>query len=141
MRAFEEPAAESFAWIERRGLHAKRQRRNLTISSLDAGAALALQSAATVSKRLVESLKGVGNVYAGGELLRTTPYDLKVWATDGPTPSVEIEGHIDVTGIGEAVVLAGPDTLTLHLDDGRRLAFTLTASTGHIVGIGGLQKP
>ena len=96
---------------------------------------------AIVSKRLVESLKGVGQVYAGGELLRTTPYDLQVWTTEGAAPSVHIEGHIDVTGLGEAVVLAGPDSLTLRLDDGRRLTFTLTASTGHIVGLGGLQKP
>lgn len=94
-----------------------------------------------MSERLVESLKGVGTIYAGGELLRTTPYDLRVWATEGAAPSVHIEGHIDVAGLGEAVVLAGPDTLMLHLEDGRRLTFTLTASTGHVVGTGGLQQP
>ena len=92
-----------------------------------------------MSKRLIETLKGVGDVYAGGELLRTTPYSLEVWSIEGATPSVHIEGHIDVTGLGEAVVLAGADGLTLRLDDGRRLAFALTASTGHIVGQGGLQ--
>jgi hypothetical protein len=30
--------------------------------------------------------------------------------------------------------------LTLRLQDGRRLPFTLTASTGHIVGRGGLES-
>ena len=100
----------------------------------------ALQSTPTVSKRLVETLKGVGDIYAGGELLRTTPYELQVWTVDGATPSVEIQGHIDISGLGEAVVLAGPDTLTLRLDDGRTLGFVLTASTGHIVGRGGLER-
>ena len=100
----------------------------------------ALQSAPIVSKRLVETLKGVGDIYAGGELLRTTPYELQVWSVDGATPAVHIEGHIDVSGLGEAVVLAGPDALTLRLDDGRTLGFVLTASTGHIVGRGGLER-
>ena len=93
-----------------------------------------------MGRRLVESLKGVGQIYAGGELLRTTAYDLEVWEVDGPEKPVHVEGHIDVAGLGEAVVLAGPDVLTLRLEDGRRLAFTLTASTGHIVGRGGLER-
>lgn len=92
-----------------------------------------------MSKRLVETLKGVGNVYASGRLLRTTPYQLDVWQGEGQERSVHIEGHIDVTSLGEAVVLTGPEVLTLHLEDGRRLDFTLTASTGHIVGRGGLD--
>jgi hypothetical protein len=93
-----------------------------------------------VNKRLVESLKGVGQIYAGGRLLRTTPYDLEVWKVEGADGQAHIEGHIDITGLGEAVVLAGPDMLTLRLQDGRRLPFTLTASTGHIVGRGGLES-
>ena len=92
-----------------------------------------------MSRRLVESVKGVGQIYAGGRLLRTTPYDLEVWKVEGDENQVHIEGHIDVVGLGEAVVLAGPDLLTLRLQDGRRLPFTLTASTGHIVGRGGLE--
>lgn len=92
-----------------------------------------------MSRRLVESLKGIGQIYAGGQLLRSTSYDLEVWQVEGEKP-VHIEGHIDVAGMGEAVVLAGPDVLTLRLQDGRRLAFTLTASTGHIVGRGGLER-
>ena len=93
-----------------------------------------------MSRRLIESLKGVGQIYAGGQLLRTTPYDLEVWKTEGTQTEIHIEGHIDITGLGEAVVLAGPDMLTLRLQDGRRLPFTLTASTGHIVGRGDLER-
>jgi hypothetical protein len=91
-----------------------------------------------MARRVIESLKGVGAVYASDALLRRTSYELEVWTDDGTTE--HIEGHIDVTGLGEAVVLAGPDVLTLHLQDGRRLPFTLTGSTGHIVGRGGLQR-
>ena len=92
-----------------------------------------------MSKRIVETLKGVGNVYAGSELLRTTPYELEVSQPEGEK-SLHVEGHIDVSGLGEAVVLTGADVLTLQLEDGRRLAFTLTASTGRIVGRGGLER-
>jgi len=45
-----------------------------------------------------------------------------------------IDGHIDITGLAEAIVLAGPGSLTLTLEDGRRLAFQLTGSGGGIVG-------
>jgi hypothetical protein len=93
-----------------------------------------------MARRIIESLKGVGDVYARYVLLRRTSYDLEVWTEEGNDQTVHVEGHIDVTGLGEAVVLAGPDVLTLHLEDGRRLPFTLTASTGHIVGRGGLQR-
>jgi hypothetical protein len=51
---------------------------------------------------------------------------------------VIVDRHIDTTGIGEAVVLAGPGTLTLTIEDGRRLAFQLTSSAGGIVGRGWL---
>jgi hypothetical protein len=70
-----------------------------------------------------------------------THYDLSVWSPDdssgGGKASPEgsrIEGHIEITGIGEAVVLAGAGTLTLTLEDGRRLAFQLTSSGGGIAG-------
>ena len=49
--------------------------------------------------------------------------------TGGP---LHLEGTIDITGMGEAVVLAGPRELTLELEDGRRLPFTLTSTTGRI---------
>jgi hypothetical protein len=93
-----------------------------------------------VSRRLVASLNGVGTLYAGDQLLRTTPYELSIWSDDpahdpaGVDTWTAIEGHIDITGIGEAVVLAGPDTLTLELQDRRRLAIRLTSTGGGIEG-------
>jgi hypothetical protein len=88
-----------------------------------------------MSRRLVESLKGVGAIHAGDVLLRTTHYDLSVWSEDGAPGegAASIEGHIDITGIGETVVLAGPESLTLTIEDGRRLAFRLTSTGGQIV--------
>ena len=90
-------------------------------------------------RRVLESLNGVGDVYAGDVLLRRTNYDLTFW-TDGPTDgqvrkeSVHVEGHIDISGMGEAIVLAGADELSLRLQDGRRLSIRLTGSGGSIVG-------
>jgi hypothetical protein len=96
-----------------------------------------------MSRHLVEELSGVGTVYAGEQLLRTTSYRLSVWGESPPggdeAPAATIEGLIDITGIGEAIVLAGPSTLTLLLEDGRRLAFTLVGTSGRIIGRGGLQ--
>jgi len=98
-----------------------------------------------MARVLVESLSGVGAVYADGLLLRTTPYTLSLWSDDktpetGHAPKIvaSIDGHIDITGIAEAVVLAGPGTLTLTLEDGRRLVFQLTGTGGGIVGRGWL---
>ena len=95
-----------------------------------------------MAKRLVESLEGVGAIYAGDMLLREVPYRISVWEDDAVatgTAVTSIEGHIDISGMGEAVVLAGPDSLILHLQDGRRMPFQLTSSTGAIVGRGGLR--
>jgi hypothetical protein len=75
-------------------------------------------------------------------LLRKTSYELSVWADESqPRSGVDpetfaVDGHVDITGIAEAVVLAGPDTLILTLEDGRRLPFRLTSSGGAIVGRG-----
>jgi hypothetical protein len=111
----------------------------------------------SMARRLLESLTGIGGVYAGDLLLRTTPYQLSLWLDeDLPAPggassredspanpagaaTVSIEGHIDITGIAEAVVLAGSESLTLRLQDGRWLMFSLTGTGGGIVGRGGLQ--
>jgi hypothetical protein len=90
-----------------------------------------------MAERLIESLHGTGAIHAAGQLLRMVKYDLSVWSVD---PSVgdttqggsRIDGHIDITGAGEAVVLAGADSLILTLEDGRRLAFQLTSSDGGI---------
>jgi hypothetical protein len=98
-----------------------------------------------MARRLVESLSGVGTVHAGDQVLRTTRYEVSVWSDDGPSApdghpdaGTTIEGHIDITGIAEAVVLAGPSTLTLTMKDGRRLAIQLTSTGGAIVGRGWL---
>ena len=93
-----------------------------------------------MARRLLESLSGVGAVHAGEVMLRRTRYKLSVWSDDLPhSPNqaeTTVDGHIDITGIAEAVVLAGPGTLTLTLEDGRCLAFQLTSSGGGIVGRG-----
>jgi hypothetical protein len=98
-----------------------------------------------MTRRLLESLSGVGAIHAGELLLRVTPYELSLWSDDqahapgeDPKAGVSIDGHIDITGIAEAVVLAGPGTLTLTIEDGRRMAFQLTSSGGGIVGRGWL---
>jgi len=87
-----------------------------------------------MSRRVLESLQGFGDVYAGHVLLRRTQYDLKLW-TDA-----QVDGHIDITGISEALVLAGADQLTLRLQDGRRLRFTLTDTGGAILAREGFQS-
>ena len=94
-----------------------------------------------MARRLVESLTGIGPIHAGDQLLRTTKYNVSVWWDDEPPqpgddsrPVATVDGHIDISGIAEAVVLAGPGALTLTLKDGRRLAFHLTSSGGSIVG-------
>jgi hypothetical protein len=92
--------------------------------------------------RIVESLSGVGEIYAGDVLLRSTPYRLSVLRDDdspADATAPKIEGHIDITGIAEAIVLAGPQALTLRLEDGRRLEFALTNTGGTIVGKSGLR--
>jgi len=97
-----------------------------------------------MSKHLIEELKGTGKVYSGDQLLRVTNYRLYVWREDeGPAadarPDEAIDGQIDISDIGEAVVLAGPDSLTLQLEDGRSLPFALTSTRGRLVGRGTLR--
>ena len=95
----------------------------------------------SMPRRVLESLTGVGEVFAGDVLLRRTRYDLTAWTDDeAGKDAVHIDGHIDITGIAEALVLAGPEQLTLHLEDGRRLRFKLTGSGGGIVSQGEIQE-
>ena len=93
-----------------------------------------------MTRRLLEALSGVGVIHAGELLLRTTSYELMVWSDDQPgeDPRPNIDGHISITGLAEALVLAGPGTLTLTIEDGRRMAFQLTGSAGSIAGRGWL---
>ena len=98
-------------------------------------------------RRLLESMRGVGTIHAGEVLLRTTVYELSLWADDDQPRAADdvvrsiatVDGHIEISGLAEAIVLAGPGTLTLTLEDGRRLAFELTGSGGGIVGRGWLS--
>ena len=95
-----------------------------------------------MAPRVVESLSGVGEIYSGDVLLRSTPYRLSVLRDDdSPADATipKIEGHIDITGIAEATVLAGPQALTLCLEDGRRLEFAITNTGGTIVAKSGLR--
>jgi hypothetical protein len=88
-------------------------------------------------RRRLDTLRGVGAVHAGDVFLRDTAYEISIWShgAAGESALPEIDGHIDITGIAEATVLAGPGTLTLTLEDGRRLAFRLTSSSGAIAGV------
>jgi hypothetical protein len=84
----------------------------------------------------------MGEVRAGDVLLRSTPYHLEVWGEDtegGFLAHPTIEGHIDIAGISEALVLAGPASLTLKLEDGRHLPFSITDTGGKIIGRGFVQ--
>ena len=93
-----------------------------------------------MARRFVGSLSGVGEVYAGDVLLRSTPYRIFLFRDDTrPDGAAEIDGHIDITGIAEAIVLAGPEDLTLRLEDGRWFQFTLADTNGKIVGKTGLE--
>jgi hypothetical protein len=92
-----------------------------------------------MSRRLLEELRGVGEIQAGTHVLRSTPYQLEVWGEESDASHLArpvIEGHIDITGISEAVVLAGPEGLVLKLEDGRRLPFSITDTGGKIIGRG-----
>ncbi len=87
-----------------------------------------------MARKLVETLSGSGAIYAGDQWLRTTHYRLEVFSepTASAEPAIFIEGDIDIAGMAEAVVLAGPEVLTLQIEDGRRVAFTLTSTAGRI---------
>ena len=91
-----------------------------------------------MARRLVDSVTGIGSVQAGSHTLRATRYRLSFWVNDDLAQNAEasatVDGHIDITGIGEAAVLAGPDTLTLTLADGREIAFSIKSTAGDIVG-------
>ena len=61
-----------------------------------------------MSRRLVGSLNGVGNLYAGGQLLRTTPYEVSLWSEKEWSPAdletvTAIDGRRVALQSGEAV--------------------------------------
>ena len=73
-----------------------------------------------------------------GQPLTIYRYGRTTRSTEHGDSASSIDGHIDITGIQEAVVLAGPGMLTLTIEDGRRMAFQLTSSSGAISGRGWL---
>ena len=89
-----------------------------------------------MGRRLVDSVTGIGSIQAGDLTLRATRYRLSFWINDDvrPPDTPTVDGHIDISGIGEAAVLSGPDTLTLTLADGREIAFRMKSTAGDIVG-------
>ena len=80
-------------------------------------------------------LQGVGEIFAGDRLIRNTAYRLEVSldASTPDAPSTIIEASIDISSTPEAFVLARAGLLTLCLDDGRSIPFTLDRLSGRIV--------
>ena len=87
---------------------------------------------------MTEELCGEGEIYAGDRLVRRTRYRLSISEGDDSNAS-GIEGTIELATEGEAMVLARVEQLTLLLDDGRHLAFSLASADGRIHAHGGLQ--
>ena len=93
-----------------------------------------------MARQTMAVVSGAGEIYAGDRLLRRTGYRLEVSSDAGNrlSPSTVIGGSIDITGMAEALVLAGAEALTLRLEDGRSVPFTLGSTAGRIQVQGGL---
>ena len=87
---------------------------------------------------MIEELRGEGEIYAGDRLVRRTRYRLIISKGDAPS-AAGIEGTIELATEGEAMVLARVEQLTLLLDDGRYLAFSLASRTDESTLAAGLQ--
>ena len=87
---------------------------------------------------MIRELNGEGEIYAGDRLVRRTRYRLRI--NEGNASNAgDIEGAIELATEGEAIVLARVEQLTLLLDDGRYLAFSLASPDGRIRAHGGLE--
>ena len=87
---------------------------------------------------MIEELRGEGEIYAGDRLVRRTRFRLSI--SKGDTSSAGgVEGTIELATEGEAIVLSRVERLTLLLDDGRHLAFSLASPDGRIRAHGGLE--
>ena len=91
-----------------------------------------------MTRNRIEVLSGEGEIYAGGRLLRRTTYRLSVREAAVPGSS-RIEGEISIATEGEALILMRAGVLTLLMDDGRHLAFSLVSPTGTIKAHGPLE--
>ena len=85
-----------------------------------------------------EILDGEGEIYAADRLLRRTTYRLTIFERDA-AGTCRIEGTIGIATDGEALVLARADELTLLLDDGRHVAFSLVNPNGRIRAHGQIE--
>ena len=91
-----------------------------------------------MTRNTMAVLSGEGEIYAGGRLLQRTAYRLRI--IDGETPgSSRIEGEIAVATEGEAIILTRAEVLTLLMDDGRHLSFSMVSPTGRIKAHGGIE--
>lgn len=87
-------------------------------------------------------LRGIGEVFAGDRLIRHTEYRLELAAEPSADAAATIvEASIDVSGTPEAFVLSRADHLTLYLEDGRSVPFTLESPRGRIAVHGELPPP
>ena len=87
---------------------------------------------------MIEELRGEGEIYAGDRLVRRTRYRLSISKGDASSAG-GVEGTIELATEGEAIVLSRVERLTLLLDDGRHLAFSLASPDGRIRAHGGLE--
>lgn len=97
-----------------------------------------------MARQTIEVLSGAGEIYAGDRLLRRTTYRLEVssdTSTPPNSPASVIGGSVDITGMAEALVLAGAEQLALRLEDGRTLPFKLGSTAGRIEPTGDLASP
>jgi hypothetical protein len=80
-------------------------------------------------------LQGVGEIFAGDRLIRNTSYRLEVSSCPASpgAPHTIVDASIDISTTPEAFVLARAGTLTLCLEDGRSIPFTLDRLSGRIV--------
>ena len=91
-----------------------------------------------MTRNTIEAISGEGEIYAGGRLLRRTTYRLNI--VDGDAPgSTRIEGDIAIATEGEGIILMRAEVLTLLMDDGRYLTFSMVSPTGTIRAHGGIE--
>jgi hypothetical protein len=90
--------------------------------------------------RLVEAVRGLGELVWGGESFAAVGYDISRFQamTSGglPVPGLHrIEGRLDLSSLETAGPRAGAD-LKLKLEDGRTVALTLESDDGRVLAEG-----
>lgn len=90
--------------------------------------------------KLVEEYSGVGGMQCHGQRFARVPYRISRFqgmAPNGlPIPGLQrLEGTIELAEVPEAEGFVG-SSLTLELEDGRKLALTLADSSGRVLAEG-----